>query len=127
MSALDFKRWLKSASFAYAGLRHTYQTQPNFRIEVWAALLVTLCGVLLRLRVGEWGAVLLCCGLVLSLELLNTALEAVVDFISPEYHPHAKIAKDAAAAAVLVAALVSVIVGVIIFTEALRRFEWFMT
>ena len=65
--------------------------------------------------------VLLCCALVLSLELVNTALEALSDLISPEWHPLAKLAKDAAAGAVLVGSVVSVVVGAAVFGPPLYR------
>lgn len=107
-SALSWRRWQRSAGFAWAGVRHTWSTQPNFRIEVWLGLVAS--GLCLALRVSP-APVLLCCGLVLGLELANTAAEALTDLISPEWHPQAKIAKDAAAGAVLVASFVSVLVG----------------
>ena len=107
-SALSWRRWWRSAGFAWAGVRRTWSTQPNFRIEVWLGLVAS--GLCAALRVSP-APVLLCCGLVLALELVNTAAEALTDLISPERHPLAEIAKDAAAGAVLVASVVSVLVG----------------
>jgi len=107
-SALSLRRWLRSAGFAVSGLRHVYRTQANFRIEVWAG--VVALGLTLGLRVPP-APVLLACALVLGAELLNTAVEAVVDLASPEQHPLAKIAKDAAAGAVLVVSLGALLVG----------------
>lgn len=106
--ALSLRRWVRSAGFAVSGLRHVYRTQANFRIEVWAAVLAL--GLTLALRVPP-APILLSCALVLSAELLNTALEAVVDLVTPEVHPLAKVAKDAAAGAVLVASLGALLVG----------------
>lgn len=100
-SAWSAHRWWRSAGFAWAGVTHAYRTQANFRIECWAALMAIGAALLLRAPVTP---VALACALVLSLELVNTALEAVVDLVSPERHALAKVAKDAAAAAVLVAA-----------------------
>ncbi|GAA5440334.1 diacylglycerol kinase [Deinococcus caeni] len=107
-SAWDARRWLRSAGFAWAGVRHAYGTQANFRIECWAALLALGLGGWLRVPLAP---VALACALVLSLELLNTALEAVVDLVSPEWHALARVAKDAAAAAVLVGSAGALIVG----------------
>ena len=107
-SALSWKRWWRSAGFAWAGLRHVYRTQANFRIEVWAAALALTLTFLLR---APPAPILLSCALVLSVELLNTALEAVVDLVTPELHPLAKVAKDAAAGAVLVASVGALLVG----------------
>lgn len=110
-SALSLRRWLRSAGFAWAGVRHAYRTQANFRVELVCAALALAFSLWLRVPPAP---VLLACALVLSLELVNTALEAVVDLVSPEVHPLAKIAKDAAAAAVLLASLGAL--GVAAFT-----------
>ncbi|ADV67988.1 diacylglycerol kinase [Deinococcus maricopensis] len=109
-SALSVRRWWRSARFAWQGVRDTWRAQANFRIEVTCAALV--------IPVAAWvGAplapVLLACALVLSLELINTALEAVVDLASPDIHPLARVAKDAAAASVLLASLGALGVGVV--------------
>lgn len=110
-SALSLRRWLRSAGFAWAGVRHAYRTQANFRVELVSAALAVAFSLWLRVPPAP---VLLACALVLSLELVNTALEAVVDLVSPEFHVLAKIAKDAAAAAVLLASLGAL--GVAAFT-----------
>ncbi|GGR44426.1 diacylglycerol kinase [Deinococcus seoulensis] len=108
-SARSPRRWWRSARFAWAGAAHTYHTQANFRVECWAALVALGLCVWLRAPLAP---VALACALVLSLELVNTALEAVVDLVSPEWHPLAKVAKDAAAGAVLLGSAGAVLVGV---------------
>nr|WP_256488025.1 diacylglycerol kinase [Deinococcus sp. HSC-46F16] len=115
---MSLRRWVRSASFAWAGVRHVYRTQANFRIEVWAGVLALGLGLGLGVPLSP---LLLACGLVLSAELLNTALEAVVDLASPEWHPLAKVAKDAAAGAVLVASLGALGVGVAVLGPPLWR------
>lgn len=120
-SALSWRRWWCSAGFAWAGVRHTWSTQPNFRIEVWLGLIAS--GLCSALRVSP-APVLLCCGLVLGLELVNTAAEALTDLISPGWHPQAKLAKDAAAGAVLVASVVSVLVGLAVLLPPLAALLW---
>lgn len=117
-SALSWRRWVRSAGYAWAGIVHSYRAQANFRIEVWAGALAL--GLALGLRVPP-APVLLACALVLGLELLNTALEAVVDLASPEWQPLAKVAKDAAAGAVLVASLGALLVGVVELGPPLLR------
>ena len=117
-SALSVRRWLRSAGFASAGVRRAWITQPNFRIEVILGLIA--CLLCWPLHVSP-APVLLCCGLVLSLELINTALEALTDLASPEIHPLAKIAKDAAAGAVLAASFISLLVGLVLFAVPLCR------
>ena len=90
-SALSLKRWWRSAGFAWAGIAHSYRTQPNFRIETWAAALALALTVWLRAPLAP---IALACALVLALELVNTAVEAMVDLVSPEHHPLAKVAKE---------------------------------
>ncbi|GHG03840.1 diacylglycerol kinase [Deinococcus piscis] len=107
-SPLSPRRWLRSAGYAWAGVRAVYRSEANFRIEVWAAALAL--GLTLVLD-APLAPILLTCALVLSLELLNSAVEAVVDLISPDPHPLAKVAKDAAAGAVYVAAFFALLVG----------------
>lgn len=107
-SALSLRRWWRSAGFAWAGIVHTFSTQANFRIEVTAAALA--CALAWTLH-APLAPIVLCCTLVLALEVLNTAVEALTDLASPDLHPLAKVAKDAAAGAVLVASLGAVLVG----------------
>ena len=84
------------------------------RIQCGAAVAVAIAGLLLHLQPLEWVAIVLCAAAVFSAEITNTAIEAVVDLSSPGYSELARIAKDAGAAAVLVAAGASVIVGLLV-------------
>ncbi|UCH27983.1 MAG: diacylglycerol kinase family protein [Trueperaceae bacterium] len=95
---------------AFGGLAWAWRSQPNFRIEVSIGTLAIALGAWLSVNLVP---ILLCCSIVLSLELINTAIEATVDLASPELHQLAKRAKDFAAAAVLVAVLFSTLVGLI--------------
>jgi diacylglycerol kinase len=106
---------LRSFGFAFAGLAHLWRTQRNFRIEAAVAVLAVLAAVLSRLERWEWIALVLTIALVLILEAINTALEDAVSLASPNIDPRAKAAKDVSAAAVLIAALASVAVGVALF------------
>lgn len=106
---------LTSFKYAWAGVTYAFRTQRNFRIHVICASLVMMLGSLLHINAVEAAilAVMIC--LVLVLELLNTALEAVVDLtVEQNYHELAKIAKDCAAGAVLISAIASILVGVIL-------------
>lgn len=103
---------------AGAGVVATVRTERNMKIHVCAAAVaVALCIVL---PVEPWGlpCVLLCIGVVMALECVNTAVEAVVDLVSPEWHELAKRAKDAAAGATLIAAVASVAVGAAVYLPA---------
>ena len=110
--------FFKSAGYASRGLLAAVRTERNMRIHLGFVALVVVAGVVLGLQVWEWVAVLICCALVLGAELMNTAIEAVVDLVSPEYNELAGRAKDVAAASVWVTALFSAAVGVIIFGRA---------
>lgn len=96
---------------AFAGIGHVLRTQRNARVELAVAILVLLLGYWLRLPPRDWAVLWLMIGIVLSAEMMNTVVEAIVDLVSPEYHEQAKIAKDAAAGAVLILAITSVLVG----------------
>ena len=99
---------------AFMGLADVVRTQRNARIHIAAALAVVAMSVWLRLPLVEWAARLLVIGCICAAEIFNSALEAIVDLVSPEYHGSAKRAKDAAAAAVLVLALIAVLLGLLL-------------
>jgi diacylglycerol kinase (ATP) len=103
---------LSSFKYAWCGISYAFQTQRNFRIHVGIGALAISLGVFLHLRPVEMAVVGLTSGLVLVMELLNTAIESVVDLtVKHSYHELAKIAKDCAAGAVLVSALAAVLVA----------------
>ncbi len=100
---------IKSFQYAGMGLGYAFRTQRNFRIHTALAVFAIGLGVMLRLSGVELALICLTCGLVMAMELVNTALEAAVDLaVGSHYHLLAKIAKDCGAAAVLVTALVAV-------------------
>lgn len=109
------------ASFGYAfeGLGYAWRTQRHVRIHAGITLLAVALGLVLRITPAEWAALVAMVALVMALELLNTVVEVVVDLAMPDYHPQAKVAKDVAAAAVLVAAGGAVLVGALIFVPRL--------
>lgn len=106
--------------YAWAGLSTAWRSERNLRIHVAIGFIVVLAGTLLRLRPLAWGLLVFAIGLVLVTELLNSAIEAVVDLVSPHDDPLAKRAKDVGAAAVLVAAVTAATIGVLIALSALR-------
>lgn len=105
----------ESFGYAFEGIWTGIKKERNMKIHCLAVIIVTLIGILLQIRPYEWCICLLLFAVVMSLELVNTAIEAVVDLVTEEKKPLAKIAKDTAAGAVLIAAIVSVIIGCIIF------------
>lgn len=108
-SLRDSFRW------AAAGVACCIRRERNFRIHLVAACYALAMGIWMELTRVEWTLLSLCIGLVLSMELLNTALEAAVDLMGTGRHPLAKIAKDTAAGAVLAAAFISVVNGFLLF------------
>ncbi len=109
----------QSLGFAIDGVLHTFRSQRNARIHAVIAGLAVICGIALRISQAEWAVIVCLIALVIGLEVLNTAIEALVDLASPTFHPLAKIAKDAAAGAILLLALGSVAAGLIIFLPRL--------
>jgi len=107
-------RLAKAFGHAFSGLFFALRTQRNLPIHLSVAAGVVALGVWLGLSTTQWAILALTIGSVLAAELLNSSLEVVVDMVSPDYHPLAKRAKDVAAGAVLLAAMVSVLVGLLI-------------
>ncbi len=108
-------RFFKSFGFAIKGLRQTFKSELNFKFHLFAAALVMSLGWYFEISLSEWIALTICIGVVLAAELANTAMEILVDLVSPEFNAKAGLVKDIAAAAVLVVALMSLVVGLIIF------------
>jgi diacylglycerol kinase (ATP) len=106
--------FLRSFLYAFRGIEELVRTQRNARVHLLAVAVVVVAGLLLGLDRPEWLAVTVICTLVLALEGVNTAIEAVVDLASPQYHDLARRAKDVAAGAVLIAALGALIIAALI-------------
>lgn len=105
----------KSFQFAFDGIKTEFRKGRNFRIQISAAAVAIILGFILRLSPVEWAILTATIASVLILELINTSLESVVNIVSPTLHPEAKIAKDVAAASVLIASIASVIIGSLLF------------
>ncbi len=109
------KKFFLSFTYAIKGLKYAYRNEQNLAFDIGMSILVVIAGFLFKVSISEWALLALTIGIVLSLELINTAIEAVVDLVTEDYHPLAKVAKDTSAAAVFICAIASVIVGLIIF------------
>lgn len=120
----EWRRFGRSVLCAVQGVVHTVKTQRNMQIHVAAALIVLAAAWWLQIPRSDLLLVFAAIGLVLMMELANTAIEAVVDLLSPEWHAKAKVAKDASAAAVLVAAILSVLIGIAVFGPSLWHKWW---
>ena len=105
---------LQSFKHAFHGWGHVLRTQRNAWIHSAIASVVFILAIWLRLPPRDWAVIILTTALVFGAEFVNTAIEAVVDLASPNKHPLAKIGKDVGAAAVLVAALAAILIGLLI-------------
>ena len=108
-------RFFRSFSYSIAGLKYAYKYEQSMTIHILVAILVIISGIIVKLSSMEWLFCFILMGFVLATELVNTAIEAVVDLTCPKIHPLAKVAKDTASAAVFVFALTALISGLIIF------------
>jgi diacylglycerol kinase (ATP) len=112
-----------SFQYAWAGLTYAFSTQRNFRVHTIIGIIAISLGLFLRIPGFELALIGLTIGLVLTLELLNTAIEAVVDLaVDTQYHELAKIAKDCAAGAVMVSAIAAVMVAALLLLPPLWQF-----
>jgi diacylglycerol kinase (ATP) len=119
---IDVRRTLYSFRHAGRGLGWAVSSQANLRVHLVAAAVVLVAAVVLRFSAIEFVALLLCFAIVITAELFNTTLEVLIDYAWPEHHPMIGRAKDVAAAAVLVSATGTAIVGVLLFGHHL--FHW---
>lgn len=113
------RRLIKSFGYAVSGITYAIKTQNNLRIHLFIIVIVGFAGWYFKLTAGEWLCILVTIGLVLATELINTAIELLVDLVSPHFNAKAGKVKDIAAGAVLVTAFIAVIVGAIIFIPKL--------
>ena len=111
--------WMKSFGYAFRGLTKAWTEQRNLRIQGWVMALVIAFGLYFKIRPWEWSTIILTGTLVISLELINSAIENLTDLVTREQNPQAEKVKDISAAAVLVAAGASVFIGIIIFWKYL--------
>ena len=111
--------WMATFQHAFSGLGFVIRTQPNARAHTLATIVVFITGLWLQIEKQDWLILVLTIAMVWMAECFNTALEQVVDLVSPDIHPLARQAKDVAAAAVLISAIFSLIVGLIIFLPPL--------
>lgn len=112
---------VKSFPYAFSGIKEAFKNEPNFRVHVIIALTAMILAALLGFSQIEWLILLMAIVLVIILELVNTSLEAIVDLASPQKQEKAKVAKNVAAAAVLISSLFALIVGVLLFLPKLTQ------
>ncbi len=106
---------INSFKYAFSGVKEAFQSEKNMKIHFLLMVLAIIFGIVLKLSSVEWAILVVTIGLVLISEFINTSLEQIVDIVSPEKQEKARIAKDVAAAGVLVAAIVAILVGAFLF------------
>ena len=104
-----------SFGYAFQGIGKALKTEPNLRVHIIAGVLVLLAAYFFKFSKTEWLILAITISLVIILELINTAVEVITDMVSPHWSPKAKIIKDVSAASVMVAAILALIVGLVLF------------
>jgi len=116
------KKFFKSILFALQGIKHFFSRDRNAKIQIVMGLTAIAVGCTVSLSSFQWLLVLLCIGFVISLEMINSAIERYCDLVTTDFHPGIKIIKDVASGAVLVASIMSLVIGLIIFIPSLVKF-----
>ena len=117
-STHDHPSFRKSFFFAVQGFRIALQTERNIKVMLGIGVAAIIAGFVLKLDLVSWAIIAACCGMVITAELFNTAIETIVDLVSPEFHPLAGRAKDVSAAAVWVLSLTAAVVGMLVYIHA---------
>lgn len=118
----SLKKQIRSFGYAWKGIRCCIGKEQNLSFHLIATVVTVIAGFLLEITRIDWMIVILCIGVVIAAELFNSAIEKLVDLVSPERHPIAGQVKDIAAGAVLVCAATAAIIGLIVFIPYLTRF-----
>jgi diacylglycerol kinase len=111
----EWAKFIASFRYAFRGVWYALRTQRNARVHVCIAILAILLGVVLHISAVEFAVVFVAITGVFIAEMFNTVFELCIDLASPDYHPLAKIAKDVAAGAVLLSAMLSLVIGLFVF------------
>ncbi len=114
-SRSEWAKFIASFGYAFSGLWYALRTQRNMRVHLLIAVLAIVLGIVLHISAVEFALIFVAITAVFIAEMFNTVFELCVDLASPEYHPLAKIAKDVAAGAVLLNAMLAVVIGLFVF------------
>lgn len=115
------KRLINSFKYAFQGLKYAFIYEQNILVHTLATILVIIAGIIFKISTLEWLVIFLIIGLVIATELINTSIEATIDLITDEINPLAKIAKDTAAAAVLVFGFTALAIAFVIFVPKIIK------
>ena len=109
------KHYLYSTKYSIDGLLYSYKNEKSLWMHGLCSIVDICLGIIFKISLVQWSMILISLGVILSIELLNTAIEAVVDMVTLEYHPLAKIAKDCGSAATFIAVLIAIVLNCFIF------------
>ena len=107
--------FIKSFGYAGSGIKEAFQNEPNFRFHTLAGIIAIILGIIFHFSTIKFAILILTISFVIVLELINTCIEKIVDIISPNYSPVAKVVKDISAAVVLISAFAAIAVGLLLF------------
>ena len=116
------KTFFKAVVYAAEGVKYFFSRNRNAKFQLVMGITAIVLGFTVSLPAFQWLLVLHCIGLVISLEMINSAIEKYCDLVTTDYHPRIKVIKDMAAGSVLVASMISLVIGLIIFIPALVNF-----
>ncbi len=119
---IDLRRLFKSFKYAIAGLIYAFKEEQNFQIHTITGVVAIVLGFILKISFFEWIALVICISLVLMAELVNTIFERIVDILKPRLHPYAEKIKDMMAGIVIVATVLSLVLGLLIFLPKILVF-----
>ncbi len=115
MKAFNFKKFIKSFGYAGKGISQLIRHEQNVWVHLSATVVVVVTGLLVGLNRYEWIGISIAVGMVWSAEAVNTAIEKLVDMVSPERRPEAGLVKDIAAGGVLICAIVAIVIALLVF------------
>ena len=116
------RRQLKSFNYAFRGIVHAVANEANFRVQLAIVLVTFLAGLYYKIEVIEWISLIVVCGMLLSAELINTAIEEFIDHLIHEHHEGARVIKDLSAGYVLTTAVCALAVFLLVFVpKVLQR------
>ena len=109
------KRFINSIKYSISGLYYAYRYEQSLWLHGFFTLFAVILGIIFKIKLSEWAILFIALGIILALELINTAIEAAVDLTTTKIHPLAKIAKDCGSAASFVMAIVSAVISLFVF------------
>lgn len=108
-------RIIHSTKYSIDGLLYAYKNEKSLILHGVLSIVAIILGFLLKISINQWSVLLISLGVILTIELLNTAIEAIVDMVTLEYKELAKIAKDCGSAATFIATIIGIIIALVIF------------